>query len=313
MTVDLDVAAPGTLGLFTAADDGLHTPSDSFYDNETFWFSFWIPERKIGAWVYAAVRQHPGITAGGMWIWDDTSAQPHDAPFYEQYAHLRAPSTRGPAEMAFPTGLTVTVREPLMSYDVVYDDRDRVRAELRFDALEAPVPLLVGAPPYPRAAHFDQTGRVTGTVTLDGEQIAVDCCAMRDRSWGPRTERGYHRVGYAWAASPEVSFLSFTTPTATTDDIYTGYLRRDGVVSKVVSGERRVQRHPEEGWLTSLDVTATDELGRTFTGHGEALSRIVLPNATTICVATALEWTIDGQTVVGEDQDVWPIKEWRTR
>jgi hypothetical protein len=26
---------------------------------------------------------------------------------------------------------------------------------------------------------------------------------MRDHSWGPRYERGYHRVGYSWAASAD--------------------------------------------------------------------------------------------------------------
>lgn len=65
----------------------------------------------------------------------------------------------------------------------------------RFEALEPPVPLRTGGPPYPKAHHFDQTGHVTGMITLDNEPIAVDCFAMRDRSWGPRPERGYRRVG----------------------------------------------------------------------------------------------------------------------
>jgi hypothetical protein len=40
---------------------------------------------------------------------------------------------------------------------------------------------------------------------------------------------------------------------------------------------------------------------------------MILPGATNICVNTALPWLIDGRTVHGEDQDVWPLKEWRRR
>ena len=54
-------------------------------------------------------------------------------------------------------------------------------ARLRFEAVEPPVPLRTGEPPYPKARHFDQSGRVTGTVTRDGDPIAVDCYAMRNR------------------------------------------------------------------------------------------------------------------------------------
>src|SRR5437660_6016104 len=61
---------------FGAADDCLHAPSDSFYDNETFWYSIFVPERRLGAWLYTGVRQHPGITHGGMWVWDDSGWLP---------------------------------------------------------------------------------------------------------------------------------------------------------------------------------------------------------------------------------------------
>jgi len=46
----------------TPADDGLHEPSDSFYDNETFWYSFFVPERGLGGWLYTGVRKRPGVT-----------------------------------------------------------------------------------------------------------------------------------------------------------------------------------------------------------------------------------------------------------
>jgi hypothetical protein len=38
---------------------------------------------------------------------------------------------------------------------------------------------------------------------------------------------------------------------------------------------------------------------------------MVLPGATNVCLNSAVEWTTDDRTVHGEDQDVWPIKDWR--
>lgn len=136
---------------FDASDDSLHTPTGSFYDNETFWYSFFVPERRLGGWLYTGVRQLPGITHGGLWIWDDGGYLPSSCRFYEGFSHLKA-------------------------------------------------------------RHFDQVGHVVGTVELDGERVDVDCYAIRDRSWGPRTERGYRRVGYTWGGSAELSFLTFSAP-----------------------------------------------------------------------------------------------------
>lgn len=198
-----------------------------------------------------------------------------------------------------------------MSYDLTFDDRERVQVELRFDAVEPPVPLLSGAPPYPRAHHFDQTGRVSGHFTLDGDTVDVDCYAMRDRSWGPRHERGYRRVGYTWGADADTSFLTYSAPTATTDDVHTGYLRRDGEIARIVEGQRRATRDPHRNWITSIELEATDELGRDLHATSPALSTMILPHATSICVNTALTWSVDGRTLTGEDQDVWPINEWR--
>ncbi|MET0782413.1 MAG: hypothetical protein ABWZ16_12965 [Microbacterium sp.] len=303
-----------TSGQFTAADDGLHAGSDSFYETETFWFSFFVPERAIGGWLYTSVKSTAGVCAGGAWIWDASAPEPWRIPFYENFSWLRLGAMPdSPHQLSFPTGTTIRVIEPLMSYDLVHDDRDRLRVDLRFEALEPPIPLRSGEPPYPAAHHFDQTGHVTGTIRLDGETIDVDCYAMRDRSWGPRPERGYNRIGYVWAANPAVGFLAYSLPHSDTDSIHTGYHRVGDVVSYIASGRRSVERDPGSNWVTAMTVHAVDELGRDLHAEGRAVSRLVLPGSTNICINTSLEWTIDGVVVHGEDQDVWPNKEFRIR
>lgn len=300
---------------FLPSDDDLHPSTGDFYQTEAFWYSFFVPERGIGAWLYASVNATVGTTGGGMWIWDPTGSAPWEAPFFEQFGRLKPPTPRGPGGIDFPTGLSVRTLEHGMSYDLAYDDRDRAQVRLRFDATEEPVPLRRGTPPYPKASHYDQTGRVTGYVLLDGERIDVDCHAMRDRSWGRRNERGYRRVGYSWAASPDLSFLTYTMPDGDgPEHVYTGYVRRDGKVAHIVDGRREVARDPVRNWVTGLSIEVRDELGRVTAARAEAVSRLFLPGATSLCLNSSLRWTVDEETVHGEDQDVWPLKEWpRTR
>lgn len=295
---------------FTVADDALHPPSDNFYENETFWYSFFVPERKIGGWIYTGVRQNAGVTHGGLWLWDDSGASPWDLPFFEQFSALKLPVFDGPV-MRSPTGATIEVVEPGMVYELRYHDRKRLDLELTFRGTERPVPLRRGAPPYPAASHFDQVGRVTGHLVLDGERIDVDCHAMRDRSWGPRTERGYGRVGYTWLADAEITQLTFSTPTEVSDLIHSGYLRQGDAVTSVASGHRTVSRDPEQCWVEAMDVVTEDETGHQTLARGRVLSRMILPGATSVCINSLIAFEVDGRTVYGEDQDVWPMDAFR--
>ncbi|MET0144093.1 MAG: hypothetical protein ABW328_04820, partial [Ilumatobacteraceae bacterium] len=206
--------AGGAADEFGPDDDAVHAPGEGFYETETFWYSFFVPERGIGAWLYTSIRQNAGVSAGGLWMWDGGGVEPRDLPFYNQFSWLKLPTVTGPERVELANGLTIVRRQPLMSYDLRYEDRERIVVDLRFEAVEPPVPLQSGTPPYPKAHHFDQIGRVTGTVVLDGETIDVDCYGMRDRSWGPRTERGYSRVGYTWGADADTSFLCYSAPPA---------------------------------------------------------------------------------------------------
>ena len=56
--------------ILSTEDDDFHTPPDSDpFWNETAWFSFTIPERKIQGYVYPWVRANQKILGGGVWVW----------------------------------------------------------------------------------------------------------------------------------------------------------------------------------------------------------------------------------------------------
>jgi len=298
---------------FAPSDDGLHDPGDDFYFTETYWFSFFAPERGLGGWLYSGVRPNAGVTAGGCWIWDRSGTDPWEIPFFEQFNWLKSPSRADAHQLVLPNGNTVTTVDPGETYDLSFDDRDRLTVQLRFSAAERPVALRPGTPPYPKASHFDQTGHVSGHLLLDGDRIDIDCYAMRDRSWGPRRERGYRPMAYTWLAAGPTSLLTYSRPTGPgTDTVYAGYLRRGDVISYVASGTRRTRRDPDKHWITDIVMDVADDGGRTLSAHGRAVSRMILPTATSVCVNSLMEFTVDGKKIHGEDQDVWPMNAWRT-
>ncbi len=141
---------------------------------------------------------------------------------------------------------------------------------------------------------------------LDGERIAIGCYGMRDRSWGRRTERHYSRMGYTWAGAADTSFLAYSRPAGASDDVYAGYLRRGRDLAHLIAGRRDVRRDPGNAWVTGIELEIRDESGRALGATGEAVSRMILPGATSVCVNTLMRWVVGGQTVWGEDQDVWP-------
>jgi hypothetical protein len=314
MTVVHIPAAPDSEE-FAPSDDGLHGHGDEFYFNETYWFSFFEPERGLGGWLYSGIRPKAGVTGGGCWIWDRKGTDPWEIPFFEQFNWLKPPSAADAYQLVLPNGNTVTTVESGQTYELTFDDRDRLEVRLRFTGSERPVPLRPGTPPYPKASHFDQTGHVTGHLLLDGDHIDIDCYAMRDRSWGPRRERGYQPMAYTWLADGDASLLTYSTPDGErdgTDDVYAGYLRCGGAVRYVAAGTRRARRDPVEHWIKEMTVDVVDDEGRPFSAHGHAVSRMILPTATSVCVNSLMEFTVDGRTVHGEDQDVWPMNAWRT-
>jgi len=298
----------------SAADDRFHfdTMSDRWWETETCWFSFHDVERALGGWVYVMVRPNIGTVAGGAWIWDSSAHLPWEVLYSSNYTSLRLPRDQDLDDIELPTGVGIKMRRPLTEYDVTYADEDRLSLDLRFAAVMEPQVLSSAESSYGHSAHFDQAGRVVGTMRLHGEEIPIDCYAMRDRSWGPRPEHRPRRTAYVTAvADDRNSFLAVTSRINDRDVLRHGFLCRDGDVLPAVSGERRVVRDPQRGWVTRVEVDLADEGGRTLTAVGTPVSRIILNRISMIDCNSLLRWTLDdGVAAVGEDQDLWPVHEW---
>lgn len=298
---------------FTARDDHFHFDlmSDRWWETETAWFAFCHPERKLGGWLYTMVRPNIGTVAGGAWIWDEHTHLPWEVPYSANYTALRLPEGQPLTDISLPTGVSMTMLEPLTRYRLGVCDEGRLDLDLEFAAVMPPRALRKGDSSFKNLNHFDQFGRVTGQIVLHGETIAIDCLAMRDRSWGPRPEHRPGKSAYVTGiASPDEAFLAVTKWNDPDYPVAYGFMIHEGVTGDLVSGRRLVERDPAQGWVNRIVVEAKDEFGRSLHAEGVRQSGIVINRHSFIDSNGLIAWTINGHCGHGEDQDMWPVHDW---
>lgn len=299
--------------VFVPTDDGFHFDAlgDDWWATETSWFSFHHPERRLGGWLYTMVRPNIGTVAGGVWVWDDSAWLPWEVLYSTNYSALQLPTEADLTDISLPTGVSIRALDPGRLYELAYDDPGRLTLSLRFDAVMAPEPMTSITSTFGRARHFDQIGRVTGDVDLHGERIPIDCLAVRDRTWGRRREDRPHRAAYVTAvATEDDAFLAVTTHNNDRETVAYGFLRRGGRTAALAGGERRVERDGDHGWITGIEISATDIDGREVQLAGRPVSRIIVNRHTFIDVNSLVHWNMNGLEAYGEDQDMWPVHDW---
>lgn len=317
---DIDVVAlkaERTYPTFGPPDDDFHDEvlTDRWWETETCWFSWNVPERHMSGWTYCQARPNANICNGGVWVWDDTATLEWDLPYHVHYSGLQLPprQERDLRDFVWPNGVHVIALEPLKSYAVTYEDRGALEVDIRFDAIMAPNPHPVGVAPFFKGTHFDQPGHVTGQIVLHGETIPIDCFSFRDRSWGPRpmgrpkkprdrsvaAASQFGGVGYSFgAASDSEAWLVYSIPGVASDPVSCGFLLRSGTYAHILGGQRHLRFDPQTGWPTHMEVEAVDDLGRHLHVKGDAVSR----HWRGLGGDTLFHWVWDGQDGWGEDQ-----------
>ena len=304
-------------------DDALHTPPDDIWAFESYWFSFFIPERKLMVYVYPWFRPTLGVAGGGVLAWDDSANTPWNIVHcdYEFQTAAKAPETwfQG-ATLTLPQRITIKVLEPLKQYAISYRHRD-LSFDVTFTAIhEANIATNSIGGSQLFAGHIDQCGKVVGEITIAGETLPVDCLSMRDRSWGTRRADNLDmNIGYFHAtASEKDAFLVVANHAAagpnSNDEnapIVTGYLMQDGVIHPLKNGTATLIRSAD-GAPTGCELQATDAAGRTLTASGEAMNWFAFqPFSGMFNWSSLANWRFNGQTCVGEFQNTWHPDRWR--
>jgi hypothetical protein len=304
-----------TVSMFSAQDDDFHLPpKDEPWFTETCWFSFNVPERKMGCWLYGWVRPNMGNAGGGVFVWDSRASEPWNIPYYKyQYTQPLPPGSHL-TEFSFPEGYSVKMIEPLQRYQLGYRDRDLISIDCEFSALFAPHGFKSGQPPFHAQPHLDQMGHIVGEMVLHGERIAINSYSIRDRSWGPRLDHRGSRIGYPFGCARDIAFCLFTIPNKDRSDrnepVNHGFLWQHAKTVQLRSGVRHVTRCPVNNWPTAMEIDAVDEQGRPLKATGTVESRLVLPTPRGICINSSIRWDVNGKAAYGEDQDVWRYDQW---
>jgi hypothetical protein len=212
---------------FEFADEGMHTPTagDQIWQESQI-FIWWDESQGLGGLQRVghlpnqdkANFWHGLMTAGGLHYLADV----HDITLTDGDRHDRGLTSGGQsmAALSHDTG-TIDFADDQTELHLRYEDYYPM-CEVWEHGTGGKVEADMAA------AHFETSGRVTGTVRMRDRRFEVDGSFHRDHSWGPRDWEALN--GHRWVvgtAGPRFSF-SAAVMLGTTDLVAGGYVIRDG-------------------------------------------------------------------------------------
>jgi len=278
--------------MITAADAEFHPPSsDTPTWAETNYFGFFDVETNLTGGIYLLFRPNLGVVTSLIVLNTKHAVTPWGADFVDLRTHLPIPEPRSLLNYSLDNGLKVTTVEPNQVWRVTYDDGEGTTIDITHRGLmdgydindpdQDPITaaLTAGADGFQWGTaykgHFDQTGRVTGEVSIRGRKIAIDCVATMDHSWGPRPERGVPEMSWLHAHFSEDYAIHaiFAFDASTGGGYYElahGYVLDHGKVYGLASGHGSTKRD-EHRFPDQVFAELTDIRGVTHRLDGQAI------------------------------------------
>lgn len=306
-------------------DNLFHPPQrNHLFWNESAWFSLCVPEKLLDGFIYVNHRPNMRYSMGGVALWDAFGSQPYDCLYYDWTLHP-LPDEAQMFDFALENGFSIETVEPMKAYRIHYKGGglgyvgDYCDVDLTWESLIDPKELsLSDDAKWWMGDHYEQIGKMRGTVSVRGETTQVDCYSIRDHSWGPRRPKFIARSSFAWGiASPTDAFCVWTAQElpheqdpliGTNEKLRHGWYLKDGVLSELEEAERRVGRG-EDGLHISAEISGRDALGRKLAASGEIRSRLNFTGYPEMMISWALtDWTFDGKQAWGEEHDSIPIQ-----
>lgn len=302
-----------------ADDFSTKAPADDPFWNESAWFSLSVPERHIHGFVYYFFRPNINMLVGGPALWDESGAYSWNCLHYDWPYFQAIPEGATKFGFTAPNSLKVELLEPLTRYKLDYD-RLGVKLDLTWTATSKPADTCAmeeaatGASPKNRL-HLEQCGRMTGTITLHGEEIPVDCFSLRDASHGSRNMVNVVKGSYFWGIASETSaFHAMVIGDGAEQKVTGGFLMRDGEMAALVGGKRHILR---EGPHTPAEFLfdCEDTLGRTLSVRGHSSSELLFTGYPDVSIIWSLLRFDDyeGGTGWGDMQEFNPPATFRQR
>jgi hypothetical protein len=327
---------PWTDGI-QAHDDHFHIRNDDPCWNESSFVSLSVPQRGLLGMFYFYFRPNMNLCVGGPVLWDSTGEEIYDCVHYAFDQCMPIPPGSDMYDFELPNGFSARSGTPLKQFHFTYRALG-IEMDLTWTAIMDPhlmklekksinpgISDFVTEADQLTIGHFEQPGRIRGTISIHGEVLVVDSPSLRDHTWGPRptvTTQERIRGGYPFAvASDDNHFQLYamsdlpcdTDPIiGTTERVVSGWYVKDGIKGDLVSGTRRCLERGPDGRSLREVIDATDDLGRTLHAEGEPTTWFKLPLYTDwLDICSLTRWRFDGHEVWGEIQDFMLFRQYR--
>lgn len=293
---------------------------------ETSWFGFFVPDAGLRGHLRAAFRLNQG-TAFSMANIYSRGGSVLDMDFFDSQMHVPIGPSDRHCDFRLVSGLEVSGRRAPMEYGVNFTSRcGRVVARLEYEALMEPADLgfttidtseagfaAFHRPQNAAAAstgHIDQTFKVKGSVSIDGDRFDVNCVSNRDQSWSPRSEfkslcGTFDNLHFEEDLTVCVQAVEFPMGSPR---ITHGYILRGGDLRRIRNADVEYCRNGLTP--TSMKHILTDESGETYeieSGIPYAICQDQGSNGLTVMGYARPEW--QGRQGYGETMWHWDIPE----
>jgi hypothetical protein len=285
---------------------------------ETWWWSCHVAERNLNCEVYFWKHPNLNVMSGGVWVFQGVKKHHLHCEHFNFKNWLPAPQIDGASFYSPELDLRINILEPMKRHEVIYRHVG-TDTSLRLTATSI-------QPPAMRAnnAHFEQAQHMTGLLRLNGEDIRIDCLAMRDRSWGePRPEASVVHPPTLWAVGisgdgkisfnfngcddPERDPVVASYGLSKEQALKIGWIYRDGEFRKVVSLSKLTTRAAGGIQALRYDCTLLDDRHETYRLTGEVKAAVFWspwPNMAAF-FGQLVKWNLNGEEMYGEAQEVF--------
>jgi hypothetical protein len=301
----------------TEKDWLFHPRSDHPHWNESAWFGFHIPERRINGWIHINHRPNMNYSIAGVGLWDPTGEEIYDCLYHSWNDPVPLPEGSQMFDFSLMNGIKLKTIEPFKAVEIRFQDDD-IELELTWESFMEPqiANFQVGLDEFGHG-HYEQGGHMEGRVVTFGEELEIDCWSNRDHSWGPRRFWKNPRGDFPWAvANEKAAFHCLAISDQHPDDdpvvgtkekVVAGWYVRDGQVAKLDSGHRQVTERGPDGRPELVTIDAHDELGRDLHAQATILNWLRWPGYANYFQWWMLaEWRFDGHQAYGDVSEWFP-------
>lgn len=309
--------------MITNKDELIHPIQTDNWDwIETSWFGVThlepTPGRHIMIWPYIHMRMTAGVAWEGIAIWEGIKETQAAAEYID--FRMWAPIPKGQdfdeKGITFINGLGVRAIIPGEKYQIDFVDKARdTEVHFTWTAVSQRFPWITDN-------HFDQVGRVQGTLKLRAEKFDFDTYNIRDRGWAPRNDAPVvkgpsfdyiagvldekNAFGIFGFDQKTLQLGSTAKPTfsAQVEDaefLPTSWILKDGVAKEVRRFDLEVTRDTNKWRPVHMDAVVTDEDNDKHEVHIDIVGYLpILFPYNNITASSTARGTWDGRPYIGK-------------